>query len=217
MIKLLRILLCSSVFSVGLLANANATLVARPDGMVYDTDLNITWLSDANYAKTSGSAYGYGRDHRMDWNEAMAWAASLNVGGVSDWRLPTTDAFCVNYNCTTSELGHLFYKELGGKAGHFIFDSSDPDLALFKNIEPVPYWSSTEFASDPSRAWIFAFSDGSQGGLIKNTPGRCCDLSAWAVHDGDVGAGLVPEPEMYAMMSIGLLALFGFRRLRQQS
>lgn len=217
MIKLLRAILCIGVFSIGFISMANADLVARTGEMVYETDLNITWLSDANYAKTSGSTYGYGRDHRMDWNEAMAWAASLNVGGVSGWRLPTTDTSCVDYNCTISEFGHLFYKELGGRAGHSVFESSDPDLALFTSIEPVSYWSSTEFASDPSRAWVFAFSDGSQGGLMKSTPGWCCNLSAWAVHDGDVGAALVPEPEMYAMMSIGLLAMFSFGRLKQQS
>ncbi|WP_366836496.1 PEP-CTERM sorting domain-containing protein [Nitrosomonas sp.] len=36
---------------------------------------------------------------------------------------------------------------------------------------------------------------------------------AWAVHDGDVAA--IPEPEMYAMMVLGLAVLLGFGRLRQ--
>lgn len=40
--------------------------------------------------------------------------------------------------------------------------------------------------------------------------------SVWAVHDGDVAA-LIPEPQTYAMMLAGLLAIFGFVRLRQQS
>lgn len=55
MIKLLKTLLCCGVFSVGLLANASAALETRLSGLaVYDTDIDITWLANADYAKTSG-------------------------------------------------------------------------------------------------------------------------------------------------------------------
>lgn len=75
----------------------------------------------------------------------------------------------------------------------------------------LSYWTGTEFT--PELGWTFFFANGHQGwGLDTFHYGF-----AWAVHDGDVGASLVPEPETYAMMSIGLLALFGFIRLRQQS
>jgi hypothetical protein len=30
------------------------TLIDRGGGLIYDTDLNVTWLADANYAQTSG-------------------------------------------------------------------------------------------------------------------------------------------------------------------
>ena len=118
--------------------------------MVYDTDLNITWLADANLFKTQYDADnsilstligvdvtdGLGTHPttaadfdtstgQMTWWGAMAWASSLDYGGYSDWRLPMTlqpDAACsaqspsgsYGYNCTGSELGHLFYTELGG-------------------------------------------------------------------------------------------------------
>lgn len=50
----------------------------------YDTVLNITWLADANFAKTSGhSASG-----QMTWEDASAWAANVTVLGLSGWRLP---------------------------------------------------------------------------------------------------------------------------------
>lgn len=50
----------------------------------YDTALNITWLADANYSKTSGySEYG-----DMIWDVAKAWAAQLNINGITGWRLP---------------------------------------------------------------------------------------------------------------------------------
>ena len=38
--------------------SAHAVLVDRGGGMLYDTVLNITWLQDANYAKTSGYCGG---------------------------------------------------------------------------------------------------------------------------------------------------------------
>lgn len=207
MIKLLRTLLCIGVFSFGLLSTANAALEMRLGGLaVYDTDLNITWLSDANYAKTSG----YNADGRMEWWQAKAWAENLNVGGVSGWRLPTTDTSCMPLiYCTASEMGHLFYNELGGTEGSSIWFSADPDLALFTNLQIAHYWFGTE-SPDPGVAWFFGFGDGSQ-----TLDFSYYYLFAWPVHDGDVG--LIPEPEIYAMMSIGLLAVFGFGRLRQQS
>jgi len=208
MINLLRIILCIGVFSLGLLSTANANLEARPGGMVYDTDLNITWLSDANYAKTSG----YDADGRMSWSEANTWAASLDVKGITGWRLPTTDTVCgPSYNCTLSEMGHLFYDELSGTVGNSILASVDLDLALFSNIQSDYYWSGTELAPFPDSAWLFNFNSGGQFAALKDD-----NLYAWAVYDGDV-ALLIPEPEMYAMMSLGLLAMFGFGRLRQQS
>ncbi|MGE5450787.1 MAG: PEP-CTERM sorting domain-containing protein [Acidobacteriota bacterium] len=50
----------------------------------YDTVLNVTWLADANYAKTSG----FHVNGAMSWDQAMAWAESLSFQGVSGWRLP---------------------------------------------------------------------------------------------------------------------------------
>ena len=41
--------------------SANAALYDRGNGLIYDDVLDITWLQDANHAKTSG----YDRDGRM--------------------------------------------------------------------------------------------------------------------------------------------------------
>lgn len=213
--KLLTTALYAGIFSFGLLPTANAALEVRLGGKaVYDTDLNITWLADANYAETSG----FDDDGRMNWLDANIWAASLNIGGINGWRLPTTDIPCQVYNCTGSEMGHLFYNELGGTAGSSILLSLDPDLALFTNIVPSVvwsgHWSGTEFVfpRDPgSSAWIFSFLHGYQDAPLKFN-----ELFAWPVHDGDVAA-LIPEPQTYAMLLTGLLAIFGFRRFKQHN
>jgi hypothetical protein len=43
----------------------------------WDSALNLTWLANWN-------ANGL-----MDWDAAVAWAGSLDVHGVTGWRLPT--------------------------------------------------------------------------------------------------------------------------------
>jgi hypothetical protein len=83
--------------------HANAALQARYfDGSsspsaYYDTDLNITWLADANYGATAGygtiSTVDYPGSGFFTWDQANTWASSLsftaNGNAISDWRLPT--------------------------------------------------------------------------------------------------------------------------------
>lgn len=201
---------------------ANAALYSRLNGQaVYDSDLNITWLSDANYAKTSG----YDADGLLSWSSANAWAAGLLFEGYSGWRLPATlqpDPTCEawsgsysgDYNCTGSEMGHLFYDELGVVMKSSILTSADPNLALFQNIRPDLYWSGTEYAPNAPNgtiAWNFNMYVGSQ-----NIDSSSSGYYAWAVRDGDVAAP-VPEPETYAMMLAGLGLLgMGARRRKQK-
>lgn len=45
------------------------------------TVLGITWLTDANYAKSNGDY----ADSYMKWTEANAWAARLDINGVTGW------------------------------------------------------------------------------------------------------------------------------------
>ena len=57
--------------------SANAALLNRGNGLIYDTDLDITWLQDFQLGGFAGT-----------WEEANGWAQSLVFGGFSDWRLP---------------------------------------------------------------------------------------------------------------------------------
>ncbi len=135
-------ILCSSVLLLGLASTAQATLFDRGGGMIYDSDQNLTWLQDANYAATSGYAAANAvyngatasnnifADGVMGWDAAVAWASGLSVGGYTDWRLPTitdngndgcnfgfTGTDC-GYNIDTSgsELGYMWYNILGNIA-----------------------------------------------------------------------------------------------------
>ena len=171
--------------------------------MVYDTVLNITWLADFNYAKSSG----FDADGFMDWTTANTWANTLAYGGVTGWRLPTAlnangSGPCAGFNCTGSEMGHLFYIDFGATAGSSVLvGSNTANLALFTNVQSFVYWSGTVFVSNPFDVWTFGNGGGAQGTASKSN-----SVFAVAVHAGDVAAA-VPEPQTYAMFLAGLGAL----------
>ena len=144
--------------------SAQAALVNRGGGMIYDTVQNITWLADMYYAFTSGYAAansgGLGSnsiqaDGRMGWDAAGAWANNRVYGGFSDWRLPTLnplDASCtggfpvgLGYNCTGGELSRLFVADLGNQGHSSVLnqlrDTAEQvaNLARFSDVKSNAY------------------------------------------------------------------------------
>lgn len=201
--KFFSLFLALAAFGAGG-ATAEATLIDRGNGLIYDTELNVTWLQDANYAMTSG----YDADGRMQWTDAVAWAENLIYGGYDDWRLPTAlnmdgSGPCFGYDCTGSEMGHLFYLDLGGTASSTI-STSGP----FLNIMPYHYWSSTNY--NVNAAWDFHFDNDSDGGL-QHYPAKYYYYYAWAVRSGDVATS-IPEPGTMLLMGAGLAGAVAFRR-----
>lgn len=88
-----------TAFTLMLASNpVGAALVERLGGRAfYDDVLDITWLADANYAKTSGFADANSNgglnpnvetDGRLEYYTAIAWAGSVVIDGYSGWRLP---------------------------------------------------------------------------------------------------------------------------------
>ncbi len=216
--------LVSLFFAIACLisATAHAALEIRLNGQaVYDTDLNITWLADANYYASANSVSG-----AVVWSTAW-WEATSTILGVSGWRLPKTlvpDSSCSRFvtegtssgwNCTGSEMGHLFYEELGGVANSSILSIHNDNFNLFHNVQGGNYWSqSEEQLNNLIGAWVFGFGSGFQGGGGENDN----LLYAWMVRDGDVvppPIAAVPEPETYSMLLAGL-GLQGFTSWRRK-
>ena len=209
---------------------AAAALHERGNGMVYDDDLNITWLKDWNTAKTAGLS----QTGALTWEEAVAWADGLSVGGYSDWRLPRLTALG-DPDCNDapsicggslpakrdrldySELSHVWYITLGGKPiVSPITGEVNQDWRLSRDGLPfdnVPvhanYWLGNRYMNMNTWAWMFNESGGEGYGLTWLTA-----VHAVAVRDGDVTLA-VPEPATCLLWAIGLGVLVGTRACRK--
>lgn len=188
---------CSAIFC----ATASAALLPRletaPGSGVflayYNDALDITWTTDADINGVD------------TWDNQVAWAAGLTLGGVTGWRLPSVDVngddVVVDCSgggvtgCADNEMGYLFWEE-GITAA-----SSGP----FNNIQNA-YWSGTESSTFPTNAYSFNFLSGNQG-----TVGKGVARFGWAVHDGDVPA-VVPVPAAVWLFGSGLVGLIGIAR-----
>jgi hypothetical protein len=173
-------ILIAVIISAVCSTTSNAELFDRGNGLIYDSELNITWLQDANSTSST-----------LIWDDAFAWASDLVYEGFSDWRLPTTLTSCTGSNCSGSEMSHLYYVD----------GISSDSSGLFTNIRPSTYWSGTE--SDAGNAWRFNFKSGSgyQGSSSQTTK-----KWAWAVRDGDsitASPPVAPEPISYVLFMTG--------------
>jgi hypothetical protein len=221
-----------AVSTLVLSTSANSALLERLGGLAYYDDVaDLTWLADANYAKTSG----YDTDGQMTWQAAVDWAAQLTVGGAGGWRLADTidvgndgatytnrfQGVDYGFNITThSELSNMFYNVLGNTA---YYDTSGvatgcttaPNYCLtntgpFSNLQPYYYWSATESASNTNNAWYFRMDVG-----VQEDGFEYAESYGWAVQSGDVST--VPVPAAAWLFGSGLLGLVGVARRKQSA
>ncbi len=197
-LPLLAILLLVSIPAFATSLN----LIDMGDNTIFDKDTKLTWLKDA------------GLGGLKNWSDAMAWANDLSYAGFDDWRLPTTlqpDPSCADQsadashgiNCTGSEMGHLFYVELGNKGCDSVSPLPDCGLKntdLFDNLQQAGYWSSTYYIPSLANRGAFAFY--MDGGAVE-AAGLDSSLYSWAVRYGE-RLPTVPEPTSFLLFGSGL-------------
>lgn len=238
--NLKHFLLAATVGCMLTTGSAQAGLIDRGNGMVYDNWLDITWLTDANYAKTSG----YHATGLMDWQEATDWAANLEYAGYSDWRLAGVDPD--DYTCTPSpgygftckgeqnELAGMFSNHLGlhgqrldiyeldpewhRTAIHQAINNSYLDLMTWQSKSVSNLMSGIYWASTPSYyTGIARYFDTEYG--FQSEYETYQHAYAWAVRSGDVAAVQPPVETVSAPspLSIFVLGMFGAFWLKRRT
>lgn len=216
------------VIVLGFSLQANAALTTIGQAQYGGQNYNLIWDNDSPFGSIVWLDYS---NNWNTWQNQMNWAAGLNSGGVltynidplysvtwnDDWRLPATVNEISGYNITSSEMGHLFYTELGNVGVYDINGNptgcgGSPPYCLtntgdFQNLIAIQYWST--LSSNPSYAWTFNFRYGLQEGTYAGAT-----TFALAVRPGDVA--VVPEPISSILFVTGGMLLAGRRYLRKK-
>ncbi len=234
--KRFTMLLCALFLMSGITGVANATLVTIGTAGYSGSNYNLIWDNDDDLVWLD---YTHALD---DWSDQVAWADSLNISGVleidlldgytvvwetndekiSSWRLPMTvdgiweygydGTTTGGYNITSSEMGHLFYEELGNLGYYDTSGNSQSGWGLqntgdFDNLNASWYWSGTEYENTTDCAWNFFMYHGDQNVYRKYDRGY-----GLAVRSGQVSASSVPEPGTVFLLGLGLLGFSGLSR-----
>ena len=159
---------------------------------VYDPATDLTWLADANLAKTQtfgaqctnhDGTLCITADGSMTHTTAVNWIKGMNAAawlGQTNWELapiPDSDPSCSHavsggFGCI-QPFGSLYYNQFKLAQGTPIVATPKIAVGPFSNVQPYLYWScqaatgsQTLCGSDipaPNFAWSFSFGNGFQG------------------------------------------------------
>ena len=201
-----------AVFSLCISGMSQAALINIGTANYGGSDCKLIWDDDNNGNSVVWLDYTNGTRYE-NWTTQNAWATSLSVTmnllpaysvvwTDPTWRLPATVGGGMNYNITTSEMGHLFYVELGNVA-----DDPAPSTGPFDNLDFWNYWSCTPYSAEGY--YYFQLGTGFQ-----NAHWTASGIAhGLAIRTGEVTA--VPAPTTIWLLGSGLVGLLGIRRKRR--
>ncbi len=160
----------------------------------------------------------------IDWSAGWRLPDTVNGPWVSGFEGdPDNDglySYTGGYNLANSEMGHLFYTELGNTGyqntdgsfnttlpplpNRFLLETGDFDYLVGSSA----YWSGAEYVSSSSYAWLFYMGLGEQAYYRVDR-----DALGLAVHEGQVSA--VPIPGAFWLLGSGLFGLVAVRRRKK--
>jgi hypothetical protein len=173
----------------GIPVNGNGLQPSADGQTVYDTDMDVTWLANADLAKTRNFGAQcihpdgvpcINPDGSMTHTTALNWIGGMNAVaylGQTHWQLPSDPNECGDaFDCTATPLGSLYYTQLQFTQGTPVVPTPDINVGPFSHLQPYLYWScsapqppasSTTCDNSnppaPGFAWTFSFGNGFQG------------------------------------------------------
>lgn len=163
MLKMLALTVSLTITSL-----TQAALHDRGGGLLYDDVLNVTWLQDANYAKTSGQH----PTGKMSYAEASKWVSTLvyrdtvrNVNHTG-WRLPKVEPI------SGSEFNYEFRLDGSTDEGYNITSPrSEFSYMYYLNLRLDGWW--TKDGQHPKtfgvmKSWTAVWNGQADLGLVKN-------------------------------------------------
>ena len=208
--------------------------------LVHDDDLHLTWLDYSNLiAEASQNTW----QNQVNWADSLnnpgiltyTFNSGVNLDwSSSQWRLPTAQnapfafgyegdpdndgnySYSAGYNLANSELGHLFYEELGNQSYYQTSGASNSNwglenTSLFNELKPGNYFTQTQFTGFSNLAWAFDLSTGEQNIEYKGS-----SLYGIAVRS-DSGLSQVPLPGAVWLLGIGMIGINSFRSRKKKS
>ena len=189
----------------------------------YDTELDITWLADVtvrgtvNWPAAKAWTAAVGVNGTTGWRlpslrpiDGAAFNTDFSNNATTDVGYAPPTGWIDSAGAPTSELGHMFYATLGNRglcAPNNVQPGSCGGLpgqpvAGLTNTGPFLntgtsgiYYADLAYVTNPAtQAWGLN-TLGLQGNF-----GQSALLYAWAVHDGDVGAAVVPAPSCHLVV-----------------
>lgn len=238
------LLCCAGMAQPTLVTIGSATYNGSNYNLIWDNNNNgksVVWLdyrnpsynasyvsaTDNNWAKQMTWASGLGNEissynidpkYNITWNDNDPWRLPTTLDGPFDFNNNYDGTGYGGFNITYSELGHLFYTELGNK-GYLRVDGTAVPVSEqgiknsgdFHNFGDAAYWSSTKSSVYTDSAWLFGMDNGFEN-IGQFNPGGNDNVSGIALRTAQVSTtSPVPEPATMLLFGISLAGLAGVR------